>query len=179
MSAYGSPVGDSAIWGHPVIVGTGTPSPIVGWSSNDMGDFTFDFPANSVVSNVDEILLPIVPGTNLNRKYVEVKTKQLAAAGDACLSSNPEPSAATPVTFNGVSFMKETGGDGGAGNFQEWVAYSAASPNEPLTCVSLTFVLSYSNAGNWDPPRPEFNKAAESAVFELWEDLSGLSKLYL
>lgn len=167
MSAYGSPTGDSAIWGRPVIVGTGAPSPVVGWSSNDMGDFTFDFPANSVVSGVEEILLPIVPGTNLNRKYVNVETKPLAAAGDACLSSNPDPSAPTPVTFNGISFMKETGGDGGAGNFQKWVAYSAVeNPVDPLTCVSLTFVLSYSSAGNWNPPRPEFNEAAESAVFD-------------
>ncbi len=169
MSAYGSPVGDSAIWGHPVIVGTGAASSIspTGWSNNNMGDFSFDFPSNSVVNNVNKVTLPIVSGTNLNEKYVEVSTKQLAAAGDECLSSNPGPSAPTPVTFNGVAFMKETGGDGGVGNFVEWVSYSAVHPVKPLTCVSLTFILSYSNAGNFDPPRPEFNQAAESAVFDM------------
>lgn len=169
VSAYRNPFGDSAIWGNPVIVGTGTSSGVspVGWSSNDMGDFTFEFPSNSVVSNVDKVTLPIIPGTNLNEKYVEVSTKTLAAAGDECLSSNPGPSAPTPVTFNGVEFMKETGGDGGAGSFVEWVSYSAVHPSKPLTCVSLTFILSYSNAGNFDPPRPEFNQAAESVVFDL------------
>lgn len=169
VSAYRSPFDDKAIWGNPVIVGTGVPSTIspTGWSSNDMGDFTFDFPSNSVVNNVSMVSLPIVPGTNLNEKFVEVGTKQLAAAGDECLSSNPGASAATPVTFNGVEFMKETGSEGGAGNFQDWVSYSATHPSEPLTCVTLTFVLQYSNAGNFDPPRPEFNHAAESAVFDM------------
>lgn len=168
VSSYGPPVGDSAVWIHPVIVGKGASNVVSprGWSSNDMGDFSFEFPSDSVVSNVNKISLPITPGTNLGQKYVEVSTKTLAAAGDPCLSSNPGPSAPAPVTFNGIEFMKETGGEGGAGNFTDWVAYSAAHPDEPLTCVSLTFVLRYSNPGVFDPPRPEFNKAAESIVFD-------------
>ncbi len=171
MSAYGSPAGDSAIWGHPVIVGKGTStgssgSSTSGWSTfSDSADpFTIKFPQGSSVNFTDRMItLPITPGTNLNRKTLEIETSE-AGSGD-CLSSNPDPSTPVDVTFNEITFKKETGGDGGAGNFQKYVAYSVKDTSES-TCVSLTFILSYSAAGNFDPPRPEFNEAAELAVFD-------------
>ncbi|MGB7875164.1 MAG: NBR1-Ig-like domain-containing protein [Anaerolineales bacterium] len=168
MSAYGSPTGDSAIWGHPVIVGSGAPAgpSTSGWSTySDSADpFTIKFPQGSSVDFTNKtITLPITPGTNLNRKSLEIETSP-AGSGD-CLSSNPDPSTPVDVTFNEITFKKETGGDGGAGNFQQYVAYSVKDTSES-TCVSLTFILSYSAPGNFDPPRPEFNEAAESAVFD-------------
>lgn len=48
------------------------------------------------------------------------------------------------------------------GHLHEWVGYSTLKNN---ACISMDFVLHSLNAGNFDPPVPEFDKAAESAVF--------------
>jgi len=171
MSAYGSPTGDSAIWGHPVIVGTGAPTgpsgpSTSGWSTySDSADpFTIKFPPGSTLDFTNKtIFLPYTPGTNLSEKTLEIDTSS-AGSGD-CLSSNPDPSTPVDVTFNGITFKKEEGGGGGAGNFQEWVAYSVEDTSGS-TCVSLTFKLNYSSTGVTDPPLPEFDEAAETAVFD-------------
>jgi hypothetical protein len=68
------------------------------------------------------------------------------------------------VTINNIQFFKETGAGVAAGNLYEFVAYSTKSSNN--TCVSLTFVLHSFNSGNTNPPTPEFDKAAESAIFD-------------
>jgi hypothetical protein len=67
------------------------------------------------------------------------------------------------VVINGITFLKETGGDGGAGNFHQWVAYSTLRDN---VCVSLDFILHSLNAGNFPTPPPVFDYSAEIAVFE-------------
>jgi hypothetical protein len=64
--------------------------------------------------------------------------------------------------INGISFLKQTGGDAGAGNLHEWVAYSTLKNND---CISMDFVLHSLNPGNFATPIPVFDKAAESAVF--------------
>jgi len=66
------------------------------------------------------------------------------------------------VTINGISFLKQTGGDANVGHKHDVVAYSTAREN---TCVSMGFVLHYLNADNSTPPQTEFDRAAESAVF--------------
>lgn len=165
MSAYGSPVGDSAIWGHPVIVGTGTPvDPSVGWSaySNSTVPFSFKFPPGSkVVPASNQITLPFAAGTNLSTKYLEISTSA-AGAGD-CLSSKTSSDPPVSVTFNGIEFMKQTDVDsvGAGAGVHEWVAYSAKDPSDG-TCVSLTFTLSYPAP----PDLPTFNKAAEMAIYD-------------
>ena len=69
------------------------------------------------------------------------------------------------VTINGIQFLKESGNGAAAGNFYEFVAYSAKS--DANNCVSLTFILHSTDPGNYTTPPPEFDKAAESAVFDL------------
>ncbi len=64
--------------------------------------------------------------------------------------------------FNGISFLKQTGGDGGVGHLHEWVGYSTLKGN---ACISMDFVLHSLNPGNFATPIPEFDKAAESLVF--------------
>ena len=64
--------------------------------------------------------------------------------------------------INGIIFRKETGGDAGAGNLYQWIAYSTTRDND---CVSLDFVLHSLNPGNYATPPPVFDFAAESAVF--------------
>jgi len=172
MSAYGSPVGDSAIWGHPVIVGTGTSSgtpgtPTSGWSTySDSADpFTIKFPPGSTLDFTGKrIYLPYTAGTNLINKYLDIESR--SAGTDECLSTNDDPSEPVDVTFNGITFKKETGLEavGEGTNGHDWVAYSVKDTSE-LTCVSLTFTLSYTVPGSVEPPLPEFNKVAESAIF--------------
>jgi hypothetical protein len=171
MSAYGSPVGDSAIWGHPVIVGTGSstgpggpggPS-TSGWSkySDSADPFTIKFPPGSTLDfTAKRIYLPYTAGTDLDGKYLDIESRP-AGTGD-CLSTNADPSAPVAETFNGIEFQKETGieafNQGSAAN--EWVAYSVKDTSG-ATCVSLTFTLSYAV-----PESVAFNKTAESAVFD-------------
>src|SRR5678815_5575569 len=66
------------------------------------------------------------------------------------------------VVFNGIPFFKQIGGDANVGNLHEWVGYSTLKNN---ACISMDFVLHSLGAGAFDPPVPEFDKAAESAVF--------------
>jgi len=166
MSAYGSPTGDSAIWGNPVIVGKGVSNgtSTSGWNTyrDSIVPFSFMFPPDSTVDNsIKTIDLPYVAGTNLDGKYLVVNTS-VADTSD-CLTDKEDPSTPEPVKFGELEFMKQTGVGGHEENVQDWVAYSAKDPLEK-TCVSLTFTLSYTIpevSGN-----PEFNEAAESAVFE-------------
>jgi hypothetical protein len=67
-----------------------------------------------------------------------------------------------PATINGLSFVRESGQDAGAGNFYDWVAYSTL---KGTNCISLSFVLHSTNPGNYPTPPPTFDMAAESAVF--------------
>ena len=66
------------------------------------------------------------------------------------------------VTINGISFLKQTGGDATAGHVNTWTAYSTVRDN---VCVSLDFVLRAANLGNFPTPPSAFDEAAETAVF--------------
>jgi hypothetical protein len=80
-----------------------------------------------------------------------------------CLSPLQTPNPSETVVINGISFIKQTGGDGGVGHLRQWVAYSALRDN---VCVSLDFILHSLHPGNFATPIPVFDFAAESAVFE-------------
>jgi hypothetical protein len=67
------------------------------------------------------------------------------------------------VTINGLAFLKETSVEGAAGNHYNLVVYSTPQGS---TCTSFVFLLHSIAAGNVDPPLPEFDMAAESAVFQ-------------
>jgi hypothetical protein len=56
-----------------------------------------------------------------------------------------------------------SGSDAGAGNYYDFTAYTTTQGD---TCVSLSFVLHSTAAQNYTPPLPEFDRNAESAVFE-------------
>ena len=111
------------------------------------------------------IYLPIASGTNLIEKTISVTTTPNATN---CLSPNSEghepgsiPTEA--VTFNGVNFVKQTAGEGAAGNLYNWVGYSDLSGT---LCLSLTFILHSSDPGAFATPPAQFDQAGESAVFE-------------
>ena len=108
------------------------------------------------------INLPFVQGTNLVEKYLETVVINDATPCHSPLASSSLLNTSETVTFNGIVFLKEMGGDGGAGHFHDWVAYSVLKDGH---CISMDFILHSLNAGNFDPPKPVFDAAAESAVF--------------
>ncbi|HSM72514.1 MAG TPA: NBR1-Ig-like domain-containing protein [Anaerolineales bacterium] len=181
LLATGYASNDRAVWGSPRIFReggalptitpvppTGTPTPSTGdWPTytNSTYGFQFKYPPQAQIYNQfpESLLmnLPIIPGTNLSEKYLQTTVTQNS---EICQSPLPQPPNGTSetVTINGITFLKQTGGDAGAGNFHDWVVYSTSRDN---TCVSMSFILHYLNAGTSDPPQPEFDRAAESAVF--------------
>ncbi|HEX9332068.1 MAG TPA: hypothetical protein VF896_09285, partial [Anaerolineales bacterium] len=114
--------------------------------------------ANSIKLN-----LPFTPGTNLAEKYLQMSVNENVNPCQSPLSDTSRPGSPTEtVVFNGIPFFKQIGGDAGAGNFHEWVGYSTLKNN---ACISMDFVLHSLAAGAFEPPVPEFDKVAESAVF--------------
>jgi hypothetical protein len=110
------------------------------------------------------VYLPYLLGTNLHEKYIDVTVLEGAATCESPNAGGYTPGSipAESIRFNGTTFIKQTGSDAGAGNYHEWVDYSTMKGS---LCVSMSFVLHWVNAMNYDTPPPEFDEAAESAVF--------------
>jgi hypothetical protein len=148
-----------------------TPTLIHGdWTSYQNAGCSFQVrypPAGMLTSNpggVDRITLPIVAGTNLREKWLDISCRSGVMP---CMSPQAEgyaPGALDSETqeISGTPFLVQSAGEGAAGNFYDWVGHSASRGGQ---CVSLTFVLHSVNAMNYTPPLPEFDEAAESAVF--------------
>ena len=178
--AAGSPAGDRALWVGPRIFrpeggaspsasATPTQNPTSGWDKyfSEKYGFEFKYPKEATLSNQSDIHarfnLPIASGTNLSEKYLDLSILEGAAT---CKSPDigGQPTTSETVTINGIQFLKETGDGAAAGNRYDYVAYSTTANSN---CVSLTFVLHSLNPGNFPTPPPEFDQAAESAVFDL------------
>ena len=179
--AVGSPSGDRALWvgprifrpdggTSPTVTPSPTQNPTSDWESylSEQYGFVFKYPNGSSVSDQSEtharITLPLVTsGTNLSEKYIDLTVVEGASP---CKSPDigGVPGTTETVTINGIQFLKEMGDSAGAGNRYDYVAYSSAADGN---CVSLTFVLHSLNPGNFPTPPPEFDEAAESAVFDL------------
>jgi len=149
---------------------TATPtSPMSNWLTftNFKYGFEFKYPLEGQIvdGNTDNYIridLPFVQGTNLREKYLEAIVAENANPCRSPLATQSMLETSETVIINGISFLKETGGDGGAGNLHQWVAYSTLRDN---ACVSLDFILHSLNPGNFSTPPPVFDYTAESAVF--------------
>lgn len=136
--------------------------------TNDTYNFRFLYPEESQIipggnDNSTRINLPFVQGTNLREKYLQMSVNENVNPCQSPLSSISPPGSPTEtVVFNGISFLKQVGGDAGVGHLHEWVGYSTLKGN---ACISMDFVLHSLNSGNFATPVPEFDKAAESLVF--------------
>ncbi len=135
---------------------------------NQKYGFQFSYPPQGQISNQTDttarITLPIAPGTNLKEKYLDVLVTENAASCHSPQTQGYSPGSfqSQQVSINGISFLNESGGDGAAGNFYNWVGYSTM---KGTTCISLTFVLHSLNPGNFETPLPTFNMITESSVF--------------
>jgi len=150
---------------------TPTPtSPAGDWLTftNQTYGFLFKYPPQGTIAsggddNFTRIDLPFTDGTNLREKYLEIIVAENVNPCQSPLATQSMLETSETVTINGITFLKQTGGDAGAGNFYQWVAYSAIKDN---ACVSLDFILHSLNPGNFPTPPPVFDYATESAVFE-------------
>ena len=174
MSAYGSPAGDSAIWGNPVIVGKGTSSGSSGGSTAGWNTYThtspeifqFKFPSSAFVSSDGVVRFPPAPGTNLLEKRLDVSVAAPSSSGD-CKSSLSGGSSSTSVTINGKDFTKEIGSyPGTSPNVNDWVAYTTkhdfSTYGGTEKCVSISLTL----LSNPSSPNPAYNFANETAILD-------------
>lgn len=132
---------------------------------NSTYGFMFGHPGQIVDGRTDNyarINLPFVQGTNLVDKYLEVIVAEGVSTCQSPLATSSILQSSETVVISGIPFLKQTGGDAGAGNLHQWVAYSTSRGN---ACVSLDFVLHSLNPGNFSTPPPVFDYAAESLVF--------------
>lgn len=188
LLATGYPTNDRALWTAPYIVRaeapqiptqtstatfTNTPTvtqpPVSNWPTytNTKYGFQFKYPPEGQITSETEdtahIALPIVEaGTNLKEKYLDVVVQENIDPCHSPLTS--AQSTSETVTLNGITFLKETGGDGSAGSFHSWTAYSTKRGN---ACVSMDFVLHSTNPGVYTTPPPVYNEALESAIFDI------------
>jgi len=137
-----------------------------GWSTYQNSKYAFSFqypPQSSVASqsdNAGRVYLPFAPATNLVQKYVDVSVVEDVA--DCKSPATTLQASSENVTINGIPFLKETGSEGATGSLYDWVGYSTDKGGD---CISMTFVLHSSQAGNFPTPPPLFDPVAESAVF--------------
>ncbi|HJS17134.1 MAG TPA: NBR1-Ig-like domain-containing protein [Anaerolineales bacterium] len=171
--ATGYATGDRAIWAAPRIVraagGPPTITPVPSdWLTytNQQFNFKFNYPPQAQIVNQSpaylKMNLPFTPGTNLVEKYLETIVVENPPTCRSPLATSSLANTSETVVINGISFLKETGGDGGVGHLHEWEAYSTLHNN---ACISMDFVLHSLNPGGFSTPPPVFDKAAESAVF--------------
>ncbi len=153
----------------PTVPVTST-SPAGNWLTftNITYGFQFNHPGDGQIvpggsDTSTRIALPFVQGTNLREKYMEMVVVENVNPCRSPLAGISMVDTSGTVVINGIPFLKETGGDAGAGNIYQWVAYSTPRDN---ACVSLEFVLHSLNAGNFPTPPPVFDYAAESLVFD-------------
>jgi hypothetical protein len=149
---------------------TTSPTDTSSWTmfQNTTYKFQFKYPPGSTITDQANasarIDLPFTQGTLLTSKYINVSVVEGVTP---CKSSVPGvgvPTSSVDVTISGITFLKETGSEGAAGNLFEWESYSAIRPNTNA-CVSVAFVLRSNNTGT--SSSPAFDKVAESAVFPL------------
>ena len=175
--AAGSATGDRAMWIAPrvsrpggvtatntPVTPTATTQPSASTYQNTKYAFKFTLPTGGTIATQTDaygkVNMTIASGTLLLEKYLEVTVKEGLTP---CKVTNMESVASSEnVTINGIDFLKETGVGAAAGNVYDWTGYSATKNN---ACVSMVFVLHSANPGVYTTPPPNFDKAAESAVF--------------
>ena len=180
--ATGTATNDRVLWSAPRIVRTPAPVTVTPTASptptlpptNDWLTYTnipygfqFKYPPQAQISdqtnNSLKINLPAAPGTNLVEKYLQMSVDENVNPCQSIWSSTSRPGSPTEtIVINGISFLKQIGGDATTSHLHEWVAYSTLRGN---ACISMNFMLFSVAPGAFATPIPEFDKAAESAVF--------------
>jgi len=141
-----------------------TPTPGTNVFQNTKYKFKFTLPTGATVASQSDtagrVNMTIASGTLLLEKYLEVSVKE--GLTPCKVQSMESVSGSENVTINNIQYLKETGMGAAAGNVYDWTGYSTIKNN---ACISMLFVLHSANPGVYTTPPPNFDKAAESAVF--------------
>lgn len=142
-----------------------TADPMSGWGlfQNTKYKFSIKIPPGSsagMSDNSGRADLPFTAGTNLREKFINVS---IVDGANPCKYASGVATSSSNVTVNGTPFLKESGSEGAAGSFFDWVSYSTVRNN---ACINVAFVLKSVNPGNLPTPPPIFDKNAESAIFD-------------
>jgi hypothetical protein len=122
------------------------------WQRLDTGEYPIVFSTQAA------------PGTTLLEKRMEIDVRDLGLDcrqtyyGGAVVSD-----IRTSLQTDGGSFLVETGVGVAAGNIYDWTSYSML---RGFNCVTITFVLHSADPGVYGTAPPQFDKAAESAIFD-------------
>ena len=154
-----------AITPTPPVPCTPTPTPSsAAVYQNTKYKFKFTLPTGATIAsqsdNAGRVNMAIASGTLLLEKYLEVKVTE--GLTPCKVQSMESVTSSETVVINNIQFLKETGQGLAAGNVYDWTGYSTTKNN---ACISLVFVLHSANPGVYTTPPPNYDKAAESAVF--------------
>ncbi len=162
-----TPTATATLTTTPTATATSPSTTIPGWSTyqNNKYLFSFQFPPRTIVASVSDnsgrLYLPILtPGTNLLQKVLDVS---VAEGVSPCKSPDSNPNIPPEnVTFNGISWLKETWVEGATSHRGDFTAYSTAKGN---ACITLTFWFWSVVPEVMETPPPPFDPVAESEVF--------------
>jgi hypothetical protein len=161
---------------------TVTPTPTV-WETytNQEYGISFKYPPVAEEADLNEeggvirfVDLPIIEkGTNLGQKYLDIHANPIPKDGKGCSANIPTEGAlnsSTNVVFNGISYLKQTGGEGAAGSSYNFVSYVTSKYGK---CYVISLVLVSANdlkIPTYDNPyaKPyiKYNAARESAILD-------------
>jgi hypothetical protein len=147
------------------------PTPPPGWVcyQNALYAFEICYPEDATLSDESadhiRIDLPIAPGTNLTEKWMDVDGRTIPPDCESPQASGYDPSAidSHTRTIAGLDFLVQAASEGAAGNIYQWTGYSTERDS---VCASLTSILHSTNPAMYSTPPAEFDKVAESEVFE-------------
>jgi hypothetical protein len=155
---------------------TATPTPApggipAGWICYTDTTYGFEvcYPPDATIDTASpehsRIDLAVAPGTTLESKEMDVD-----AAEGLTVCESPQTAGYAPGSITGTtqtigteSFLVQTGEQGTAGHLHRWTGYSTQRGD---VCVSLTGILHSANPMVFSTPPPEYDVAAEGAVFE-------------
>jgi hypothetical protein len=135
--------------------------PLAGWITYSNADCEYEIrvPPGSTITpgtDSDRIDLPFASGTNLREKWIEVTCEPIATGCSSMLGEGSRE-------FNGTMFSFYEAADAGAGNYWNWITYTAPAGT---MCTDLSFTIHSVNAMNYTPPIPEYDETAETAVYD-------------
>ncbi|MGB7538479.1 MAG: SH3 domain-containing protein [Anaerolineales bacterium] len=152
-----------------------TPEPVStippGWICYQNALYAFEvcYPADATINEeaADHIRidLAIAPGTNLSEKWMNVDGRTIPPDCESPQASGYDPGAidSHTRTIAGLEFLVQAASEGAAGNIYQWTGYSTVRDS---VCASLTGILHSTNPAMYSTPPAEFDKVAESEVFE-------------